>query len=251
MRWFLIFALLFTVTFTFSSSAEQDAHEKGHWSYEGDTGPAHWAELDPAYALAADGKSQSPVDLGSAVAGEAGSIEFHYAESGFQVVNNGHTIQVNVEEGSWFSLDGKRYDLKQFHFHAPSEHAIDGVLSDMEVHCVHQNAEGKLAVVGFFVGAGEAAPNLGKVFEHAPEAGEKVTIPDLRRDLSVILPENLGHFYHYSGSLTTPPCTEGVEWIVMQTPRTASPEQIETYRKHYSGNNRPVQALNGRVITAE
>jgi len=121
----------------------------------------------------------------------------------------------------------------------------------MEVHCVHQDGEGRLAVVGFLVDAGKAAPNFGKVFEYAPEVGRKAIVPGLRVDLSRILPDDLTHFYHYSGSLTTPPCTEGVEWIVMRTHRTASAEQIETFRRHYLGNNRPVQPLNGRVITVE
>jgi len=247
MRWITLLVLVLW------GACGKDAHEaeEPHWGYEGESGPEHWAELDPRWAIASKGKRQSPIELGVAKPGNAGKLEFHYGKSRLRLVNNGHTIRVNVEKGSWFSAGGKRYDLVQFHFHSPSEHTVRNEYFAMEVHCVHRNAEGELAVVGFLADAGAKSPNFDKFFEDVPPAGETRTIPDFVADLSRILPEDLEHNYHYSGSLTTPPCTEGVEWYILKTHKTLSPQQLALYRKHYSGNNRPLQPLYGRTVEVD
>ncbi len=226
-------------------------HGKPHWSYEGDTGPEHWAELNPEWAIAAKGRRQSPIELGVAKPGKAGDLQFHYGKSRLRIVNDGHTIRVNVEKGHWFSVGGKRYDLVQFHFHSPSEHTVNGKYFAMEAHCVHRSADGEFAVVGFLIEEGGESPNFNLFFENVPPAGETREIPDFVADLSRVLPEDLEHNYHYSGSLTTPPCTEGVEWYILKTHKTLSKEQVAKYRKYYAGNNRPLQPLHGRVVEVD
>ena len=247
MRWLAL--LLILVLGACSSDSHKDTEK--HWSYSGDTGPEHWAELDPAWEIAAKGQSQSPIDLGEAKQGDAGTLEFHYLESAIRVTNTGHSVQMTVESGSWVEIDGKRFHLKQLHLHSPSEHAVNGVYSDLEFHCVHESDDLKLAVVGFLADAGAASENFGLFLDNVPEVGETHVIPNFRVDLANILPDNLEHNYHYSGSLTTPPCTENVEWIVLKTHKTVSAEQIATFRKYYQGNNRPLQPLNGRELMVD
>ena len=194
---------------------------------------------------------QSPVDLGSAKRGQGWNLIFHYKLSSVEIFNTGHSFQVNVDPGSWISYHGKRYDLVQFHFHSPSEHTFDGMHGELEVHCVHRGKDGQYAVVGFVMDAGEPAPNFDLMFDYMPEVGKKRKVPDTKLKLDWILPEDREHFWHYSGSLTTPPYTENVEWVILKTHLTASAEQIAHYREFYSGTNRPVQPLNDRVIDSE
>ena len=247
-------ALLLLITLCACSGGTQEAeHAEAHpqWSYEGDTGPEHWAELDHSWEIAAKGKSQSPIDLGEAEPGDAGTLTFNYLESGFRITNNAHTVQVPVESGSWVEIDGKRYHHKQFHLHSPSEHAIDGEHSELEIHCVHEGENKELAVVGFLMDAGPASPNFDIFMDNIPTEGETRVIPDFRMNLSRMLPEDTDHKYHYSGSLTTPPCTENVEWIILKSHATASEAQIAKVRKYYQGNNRPIQPLNGRQVMVD
>jgi carbonic anhydrase len=245
MRWLAVLVVLCGC-----SNGSQEDTEK-HWSYEGDTGPEHWAELDPAWALAAQGQSQSPIDLGEAKQGYAGTLKFHYLTSGIRLFNTGHSIQMNVEPGSWVEIDGNRFHLKQFHLHSPSEHALNGVHSEMEAHCVHKSDDGKLAVVGFLMDAGASSARFDVYLNNIPAVGETRVLPNYQADLAAILPDDLEHNYHYQGSLTTPPCTESVEWIVLKSHKTLSPEQIATFRKYYAGNNRPIQPLNGREVMVD
>ena len=247
MRWLVL--LLVLVVWGCSSDSHED--QAKHWSYEGDTGPEHWAELDPAWEIAAKGQSQSPIDLGEARQGDAGTLEFHYLESGLRVTNTGHSVQITVEAGSWVEIDGQRFELKQFHLHSPSEHTINGEYSAMEVHFVHESDDRRLAVVGFLMDEGPGAPNFDLFLANIPPVGDTRVIPDFRINLAKILPEDKLHKFHYSGSLTTPPCTENVEWVVLRTHASISAEQIGIFRKYYQGNNRPIQPLNGRELVVD
>lgn len=251
MKWTSL--LLVLVLCACSGGTSEESHDDAapHWSYEGDTGPEHWAELDHSWEIAAKGKSQSPIDLGQAVRGDAGNLDFHYGESGIRITNNGHTVVLTVEEGSWMEFDGTRYHLKQFHLHSPSEHAIDGEYSALEVHFVHESDAKELAVVGFLMDEGKPAPKFDIFMDNIPEEGKTVVIPDFSVDLARILPEDPEHKYHYSGSLTTPPCTENVEWFVLKTHVPASAQQIAKFRKYYQGNNRPLQPLNDRELVVD
>ena len=226
--------------------SEQD--EKPHWGYTGEIGPAHWADLSEEWKLARDGKEQSPIDITDAQQGELPQIEYQYGPTRINVVNNGHTIQVNYDEGSSITLDGKTYRLLQFHFHAPSEHTINGESFDMEVHLVHKSDEGELAVIGVMFKPGEINGYLQPLWKHFPtESGEEKHSEDMFGAGS-LLPEGAS-YYTYQGSLTTPPCSENVRWLVLTEPLEVSAEQIEAFTSIYSGNNRPVQPLNDRVIT--
>lgn len=230
---------------------EHGEHGEQHWSYEGETGPEHWAELDPRWELASRGRQQSPVDLGVAHRGAPESVEFHYLVSGIRIENTGHSVQMNVEPGSWVELHGERYHLKQIHIHSPSERTVDGEHFAMEAHFVHESDDGQLAVVGFLMDAGPASPNFDIFLDNIPGVGEKRVLEGFRTDLARILPDDLQHKYLYTGSLTTPPCTENVEWIVLKSHSTISAEQLAAYREHYFGNNRPIQPLNEREITVD
>ena len=251
MKWTSLLLVLILCACSGGTSEESHDDAAPHWSYEGDTGPDHWAELDPSWEIAAAGKSQSPIDLGQAAKGDAGNLGFHYGESSIRITNNGHTVQLTVEEGSWLEYDGTRYHLKQFHLHSPSEHAIDGEYSALEVHFVHESDAKELAVVGFLMDEGDPALSFDLFMDNIPEVGKTIVIPDFRVDLAKILPKDLEHKYHYSGSLTTPPCTENVEWFILKTHVSTSAEQIAKFRKYYQGNNRPLQPLNDRELVED
>lgn len=194
------------------------------------------------------GMNQSPVDLASPVEADLAPLTLAYAKGGHEVLNNGHTIQVNYQPGSTLTVDGHNYELKQFHFHAPSENHIDGKSFPMEAHLVHADADGHLAVVAVMFEEGAANKMLEKVWEKMPaEHGDKNAL-DSEVSVNGILPANRD-YYRFNGSLTTPPCSEGVLWLVMKTPLTASVDQIEhfSHTMHYP-NNRPVQPLNARAV---
>jgi carbonic anhydrase len=217
-----------------------------HWTYEGEEGPAHWADLSPTFAACSAGKEQSPVDLTKADEKDLTNIVFHYQPSKVNIINNGHTIQVNYDAGSYIEVDGVRYDLLQFHFHAPSEHSINGKLAEAEVHFVHKNADGKLAVVGVLIEKGVSDNGAVQSFwNNLPAASGPVQTLDAQVNSNDFLPA-VQTTYRYDGSLTTPPCTEGVKWMVMTEPIVFSEAQLANYTKLFEGTNRPVQELNGR-----
>lgn len=220
-----------------------------HWGYDGDQGPANWGALSPDFALCADGSAQSPIDIHDASALDLVDIEFHYSDTAGAIINNGHTIQVDVAAGSAIIYNGIRYDLLQFHFHAPSEHTIDGEAAPMEIHFVHRDANsGALAVVGVMFTEGAADNDAyAAVFEAmTAEAGEPQALSS-PLTLGALLPETRA-YYTYQGSLTTPPCSEIVRWLLLDTPVELSAGQIAAYTAIYDGNARPVQPLGKRDL---
>ena len=223
-------------------------HAAPHWGYEGPEGPSHWAELTPEFETCATGHAQSPVDIHDAVPADGPALETHYADAKLSVVNNGHTVQVNYPPGSWASIAGKRYELLQFHLHGPSENTVNGEAMAMETHLVHQAEDGSLAVIGLLMKEGAESAPLHAVQDHLPEDIGKVhTWDDVTFNVSELLPKKAG-YWHFSGSLTTPPCTEGVDWNVLQTPVEVSPAQVKAFSTVLHHNARPVQPLDGRVI---
>ncbi len=227
-----------------------DADEQPHFTYTGDYGPEYWSELDPSFTTCGTGKSQSPIDLTGATAQDVTNIEFNYQPSRIHIVNNGHSVQVNYDPGSYIEVDGQRYNLLQFHFHAPSEHEVDGKSFPMEMHLVHKNDAGQLAVIGVFLDNGAENAAFKPIWENLPaEEGSKKDI-EARINAIDLLPV-VQTTYRYSGSLTTPPCTEGVSWFVMTSPLELSGGQIAAFEQIYYGNNRPVQQLNSRTIVVD
>jgi carbonic anhydrase len=217
-----------------------------HWTYDGKTGPASWGALDAAWSACADGKQQSPIDI-EPHASTATPIVFHYKSTAATVVDNGHTLQVNLAAGSSIEIDGRVFDLLQFHFHTPSEHTIAGEHYPLEVHLVHQGPTGKLAVIGVLYDTGAEARPLAALWPPLPR---KVNVADkLPRpfDPTVLLPETRSVF-RYSGSLTTPPCTEGVLWNVMRRTLSDGRRHLEAFGEHFSHNARDLQPRNDRKI---
>jgi len=224
------------------------AAEGVHWSYSGESGPEHWGDLSPDFATCAKGVEQSPVDIPADAALNAADISFNYQPSALTIVNNGHTIQVNYDKGSSITLNGVRYDLVQFHFHAHSEHALAGQFAPLELHLVHKNAKGGLAVVGVLLKAGAENPAYAAVLDNLPAAaGEPQVVSGASVDANQLAPATRT-YWRYNGSLTTPPCTEGVQWLVMNTPVELSDAQIAKYTAIYSANARPLQPFNSRTF---
>jgi carbonic anhydrase len=225
-------------------------HDAPHWTYEGEAGPDHWAALSEEFAACGSGAAQSPIDIGEPAAADLANIVFHYSPSAINVLNNGHTVQVNYDAGSYIELDGMRYDLAQFHFHAPSEHSVDGVLADAEIHLVHKSADDKLAVVGVLLNDGAANEAYQAVMDNLPATESPETKVEAMVDAAALLPA-VQTTFRYAGSLTTPPCSEGVAWNVMTTPVELSAEQLAAYTAIFDGNNRPVQALGERALAED
>ncbi|MFH1159110.1 MAG: carbonic anhydrase family protein [Pseudomonadota bacterium] len=227
------------------------ASHEVHWTYECMNGPEHWGEVKPEFKACQSGMSQSPIDLKSTIRADLPAITIDYKPAPLTVLNNGHTIQVNYPEGSTMTVDGQVFNLLQLHFHTPSEYAIEGKRYDMEVHLVHKNAAGELGVIGIMAEKGKENPAVEKIWSHLPEAGgapqtsDKVTI-----NASDFLPENKS-YYRLMGSLTTPPCSEGVHWHVMKTPIQFSAAQIDKFKTIFPMNARPLQASNGRLIVLD
>lgn len=217
------------------------------WGYKGDTGPDHWGDLDPGYILAKTGKHQSPIDITSTVASNLPGIEFEYHPSKIDLVYNGHTVEEIEDKHSAIDVDGRHFVLQQFHFHAPSEHTVDGKHFDMEMHLVHKSNDGTIAVVGVLIEAGDDNPAFDAVWNYLPTAENRERVEETSVDAATLLPEDRS-YYRYTGSFTTPPCTEDVLWMVLKSPIQLSADQIAKFRAVISGNNRPTQPLNGREI---
>jgi carbonic anhydrase len=229
-------------------AAPNAAPHAAHWAYDGAEGPDHWGDMEAKFSICSAGKNQSPVNLTDFVKADLAPLKFDYQATGNQVLNNGHTIQVNYAPGSTLTLKGHSYELKQFHAHAPSENQINGKNFAMEVHFVHADANGSLAVVAVMFEEGKANAELEKAWKAMPhDADQKVILKENVLG-TALMPEDKA-YYRFNGSLTTPPCTEGVTWLVLKTPVTASKEQIDNFAHvMHHHNNRPVQAINARVI---
>jgi carbonic anhydrase len=244
------------VVFALSAGAEGT-----HWGYGEDDGPAAWSKLSAEYALCAAGEAQSPIDLRVEEASKpAEAVSFDYQPSSLKIarntyvaeaLNNGHTIQIDVGEDSDLVIGKSRYRLLQYHFHAPSEHAVEGKRFPMEAHLVHRSASGDLAVVGILIVEGKANRAFERIWKHLPaEHGERVHHENIEVNVAHVLPED-HHWYRYEGSLTTPPCSEGVSWFVIADPIELSQEQIAAFTSLYAGNARPLQARHKRVVVYE
>lgn len=219
-----------------------------HWSYTGHGGPGKWGAMSPEFTTCKLGKHQSPIDIRSAKTEDLPAIEFNYKAAPLDVIDNGHTIQVNYAPGSWIEVGGSRYELVQFHFHKPSEEKIDGKAHAMVAHLVHKNAEGKLAVVAVLLDGGGSNATIDAIFKHLPAEKEKaVDVPGVSVDASALLPKDHG-YYTFEGSLTTPPCSEDVRWLVLKSPLRIQNSEIAAFAKVYPMNARPTQPTNGRPI---
>jgi len=233
------------------TTAASDAHP--HWSYSGDEGPPRWGDLDPSYALCKAGLAQSPVDLPIAPPRrEPAPAKPPWDPVPLRITNNGHTIQVDDTASSAFVVDGTVYRLEQFHFHSPSEHTIGGRTYAVEMHLVHRSDHGKALVVAILFGAGAGNTILAPVLEAAPAqaGGPPVSVPGTTIDVSALMP-SAPRFLRYEGSLTTPPCTEGVTWLVVEPDARMqmSPDQIAMlHDRTQPTTNRPVQAMGPREV---
>ncbi|UQZ35564.1 carbonic anhydrase [Paenibacillus sp. PK3_47] len=235
-------------------AAPVSAHQ-AHWSYEGDTSPEHWAELDELFTACSTGTSQSPVNIVQTQVKEdeaLSPVQVKYSPSPVSILNNGHTIQVNLQnQDNTIILEGTAYVLQQFHFHLPSEHEVDGKHAAMELHLVHKSDDGVLAVVGVLITKGADNSELNKLWSVLPsKESEQETAVEGTFDINKLLPADL-HSFRYQGSLTTPPCTEGVQWIVLENPVQWSEAQISAFGDIFPHDNRPVQHLGTREIAAD
>jgi carbonic anhydrase len=223
-----------------------DGHDL-HWAYKGEVGPQAWGGLRPEFTLCGNGKRQSPIDIRDGIAVDLEPVQFDYRASGFRVIDNGHTVQVNLAPGNFISVSGRRWELVQFHFHRPSEERIDGRQFDIVAHLVHKDDEGRLAVVAVLLERGSAQPIVQTIWNNLPLEKHEEFAASVVIDLNHLLPPDRRYFT-YMGSLTTPPCSEGVTWIVMRQPVQLSQQQIDIFGRLYPMNARPVQQAAGRLI---
>jgi len=234
---------------------ESNEVHTAHWTYEGEKGPEHWGDLNPDFAACTNGKEQSPINIETSRVLEDEKITdlvINYKPTEFSLTNNGHTIQGNaLTNDNTFIVDQKEYKLAQFHFHTPSEHQFNGKNFDMELHFVNQNANNQFAVLGLMIKEGASNPYLEKAWNVIPpeEITEAVKFTE-PIDLMSLLPKDKDSF-RYNGSLTTPPCSEAVKWIVLEEPIEMSKEQIDKFRNIFPDNHRPVQSLNERKVKEE
>ena len=222
------------------------------WSYEGKTGPLNWGKLDPAYKACGSGREQSPIDIRGAHLNKAlQPIEYHYMAGSVTLENTGRTILVHVRPGSYILVDGVRYDLEQFHFHHPAEEAVKGRLTDMDVHMVHKSADGKIVVVAVRLGLDRGEPNavLAALWPHLPRVAGATEKVDDMINAAGFLPADRG-YWTYVGSLTAPPCTEGVRWFIYEDTLSMSLSQLKVISALFPINSRPLQDAHGRKVEA-
>jgi len=219
--------------------------EPAHWSYDGDTGPASWADVDASFATCAVGTDQSPIDLPATAPAPSTSIQLSAETAEGDVFDTGHALEFEADgEGETLTFGGDEYSLKQMHAHVPSEHTVNGEPAAAELHLVNADADGKLLVLGILVAEGDASEAMAPFIEEATHVADE---EDVTLDVASVLPASLEN-YEYSGSLTTPPCTEDVQWVVLSTPISMSAEQIDTLEGAHSHNARPTQPLGERVV---
>lgn len=219
-----------------------------HWGYDGKEGPEAWGSLSPDFALCASGRNQSPINIQGALKTPHRKLVTHYTQEGKEIFNNGHTVQINFAPGNTLQLEDGTYEMKQVHFHAPSENHIAGKAFPLEAHFVHADSKGNLAVVGVMFQDGKENAALKALSAFLPDSEGAPSKLAVKLKPTQMMPSSMD-YYRFAGSLTTPPCSEGVRWLVMKQPMTASKSQIEAFAKamrHH--NNRPVQPMNGRVV---
>lgn len=222
--------------------------EPVHWSYGEKAGAEGWGALSPDFAVCETGTTQSPIDLVDATRGALPDLRFNYAPTPLEIENTGHTVQVVYQPGSAITVDSVSYELLQFHFHTPAEHQLRGKELPAELHLVHRATDGELAVVGVLIERGGENAALAPVWDHLPKKpGEERQMPSVRISAEELLPADRRH-YRYAGSLTTPPCTEGVKWLVIAQPIEMSAEQIQALHSSIGTSNRPVQPLGSREL---
>lgn len=222
---------------------------EGHeWDYGKEHGPRHWGDAKPEFAACKTGKTQSPIDIRGAKPSKLDPIKFDYRATPLHIIDNGHTIQVNYGAGSSITVGSEHYELVQFHFHKPAEEKIDGKGFPMVAHLVHKNSQGALAVVAVLLAEGSANPLVQTLWTSLPAEKEKEkAVGQVSINAAGLLPRKHS-YYTFAGSLTTPPCSEGVTWFVLTSPMHVSKAQLDRFGKVYNGNARPVQPLNGRTI---
>ena len=249
---FSILTSLSAAAVLLSVSALANEHGGSHWGYTGHNTPETWGHLSKKYHACSDGLNQSPINITHSISDpNHAPLNIDYKKGSTEVVNNGHTIQVNVEPGDVLKVDGDTFELKQFHFHSPSENHIKGKSFPLEAHFVHLDKDGNIAVVAVMFEEGKKNDDLAKIWAKMPKKeGEKaeLKLPDIAQKL---IPEKQ-HYYRFNGSLTTPPCTEGVRWFVIEKPLSISKEQVEQFQHvMHHPNNRPIQKTNARVVVGE
>jgi carbonic anhydrase len=236
------------VALTLFSGVSLASEAKVHWGYTGHGSPESWGELSPKYHTCSQGKNQSPIDVRSSLDTSLEALKLTYSKPSKEVVNNGHTVQVNMEAGDSMVVDGITFELKQFHFHTPSENHINGKSFPLEAHYVHLDKDGNIAVLALMFEEGKENSELAKIWKKMPKKAAAKSELKLENIASALLPENKD-YYRFNGSLTTPPCTEGVRWLVLKTPVSISKEQVEHFlHTMHHPNNRPIQKTNARVI---
>lgn len=240
-----IFAIRFTLV-PFQAVA-QDA-KPPHWSYEGTTDPSHWSSLESAYTVCSVGHLQSPIDIKGAKKSDLPALKMNYSGVPLNIIDNGHSVQINYPEGSTLTVGDKTYTLKQFHFHHPAEEQIDGKRYDLVAHLVHADPDGHLAVIAVLFKQGAANRLLDTLWKNIPSEKERaMDLSSVRVNAKELLPADLG-YYTFQGSLTTPPCSEGVTWYVLKNHETLSTDQLAAFAKLYPRNARPIQPTNAREI---
>lgn len=218
-----------------------------HWSYEGDSGPANWSKINVDWGKCGTGNRQSPIDIRDGMKVELEQITFDYHPSSFNVTDNGHTVQVMVGSGNFITVQNRMYELIQFHFHRPSEERINGKGYEMVVHLVHKDGEGRIAMLALLLERGKPQPVIQNVWNNLPLEKLETLAPSVVLDPMELLPARRDYFT-FMGSMTTPPCQEGVLWLVMKEPIQASPAQLALFSRLYPLNARPIQPGSGRII---
>ncbi len=220
---------------------------KPHWGYTGEGAPDRWGELAPENRLCAVGTRQTPIDIRDTLKVDLEPIQFEYRASGFSVIDTGHSIQINVEPGNFLSVMQRRYELQQFHFHKPSEERINGRGYDLSAHLVHKDESGRLAVLAVLLERGSDQAQVQQVLNHLPLEKHQLNPASGTLDLNLLLPAERG-YYTFMGSLTTPPCSEDVLWMVMRQPVPVGAQQLAILAKLYPMNARPIQPAGGRIV---
>jgi carbonic anhydrase len=241
-------AILFVTNASSVTTVIAQEHGAAHWSYAGQTGPSHWGDLSAQFAPCKTGHRQSPIDIEATQKADLPAIQFDYKDTPLHIIDNGHTIMINYAPGSSIRVGDKRYELKQFHFHRPSEERINGKRYEMVVHLVHVAQDGSTAVVAVLLQQGGDNALIDELWQDVPREKNKEELLDkVQVNVSTLLPADRG-YYTFSGSLTTPPCTENVTWYVLKHPVTLSAAEIMEYSKLYRDDARPTQPRYARVV---